>query len=220
MIVARLVILATMAAALSACAGEVRRDVVIGPPRNLEVAVPASASVQLSLPPGDTIIEGVSEGGLKADMQIRCASATGGCADRAAEVQWKVTSSDTKLELAVSPHSMLAYRDAETTTHVWVPLDHAVSVSMSAGDLEIRNLSGCLDVAMSAGDVSVEVPAASVKTAHLDANFGDASLAMPGNSIEGHRRLLVGAEVNWQDGAGSCALSVDLGAGEIQARLY
>jgi len=220
MILARLVVLTSLTIALTACAGEVRRDVVVGSPRNVQVAVPAAATLQLTLPPGDSVIEAGDDSELKADMEIRCASATDACAKRAAEVQWIVASSDSKLELSFSPDSMFEFRDSETTTHVWVPADRPVTVSMSAGDLQIRRVSGCLDVDLSAGDVSIEVPAASVHTAHLDANVGDASLATPGNSIEGRRRLLVGAEVNWQEGEGSCALSVDLGAGDIEAKLY
>jgi hypothetical protein len=115
---------------------------------------------------------------------------------------------------------MFAYRDTDTTTHVRVPDDRVLLVYMSAGDLDIARVSGCLEVHVKAGDVSVEVPSADVRTARLDANFGDAALALPGDTIEGRRPLLVGAEVEWQEGPGACALSVDLGAGDIQATLY
>jgi hypothetical protein len=220
MILARLFTLSFLVVALSACAGEVKREIVIGSPRNIQVAVPPTASVQLSLPPGDSVIEASEDGDLKADMQIRCGSETDACARHAAEVQWKVASSDTRLELSFTPDSAFQFNNSDTTTHVWVPADRPVTVNMSAGELEIRRVSGCLDVDMSAGDISIEVPAASVRTAHLDANVGDASLATPDNSMEGRRRLLVGAEVNWDKGEGACALSVDLGAGDIEAKLY
>ena len=59
-----------------------------------------------------------------------------------------------------------------------------------------------------------------MRSARLDANFGDASLALRGDTIEGRRPMLVGAEVEWQEGPGACTLSVDLGAGDIQATLY
>jgi hypothetical protein len=115
---------------------------------------------------------------------------------------------------------MFAYRDTETATHVWVPEDRVLLVDMSAGDLDISRVSGCLTVRIKAGDVSVNVPAASVRTVWLDANFGDASLAFEGDTVEGRRPMLVGAEVDWREGKGACALSVDLGAGDIQATLY
>jgi hypothetical protein len=153
-------------------------------------------------------------------MDVRCAEASGGCADRAAAMQWLVESSDSVVKLTATPESMFAYRDTETTTRVQVPDDRVLLVYMSAGDLDIERVSGCLEVHVKAGDVSVEVPSVNVRTARLDANFGDASLALPGDKVEGRRPLLVGAEVEWQDGPGACALSVDLGAGDIQATLY
>jgi hypothetical protein len=205
---------------LAACAGEVRRDVAVGAPRTVEISVPAAARVELTLPPGEAVIEGGSGTALKAQMDVRCADAAGACADRAADMHWLIDSSDSVVKVTATPESMFAYRDSETTTHVWVPDDRVLLVNMSAGDLNIERVSGCLEVHVKAGDVSVEVPTTSVRTAWLDANFGDASLALHGDSIEGHRRMLVGAEVEWKDGPGACALSVDLGAGDIQATLY
>ena len=56
-------------------------------------------------------------------------------------------------------------------------------------------------------------------TVWLDANFGDASLRLQDEGIEGRRPLLVGAEVFWDQGKGPCDLAVDLGAGDIMTRL-
>ena len=75
------------------------------------------------------------------------------------------------------------------------------------------------DIDMMAGDVQVEVAAASVKTAHVDANFGDVSLVTTGDAHEGPRRLLVGAEMDWQEGSGDCALAVDLTFGDVTVTL-
>ena len=216
----RLLMVLPFAVSLVACAGEVRRDAPIGSPRTVEASVPAAARLEISLPPGEAVIEGGSGDALKARMDVRCHDATGSCADRAARMHWVIDSSDSAVKLTATPESMLAYRDTDTTTHVWVPDDRVLLVNMSAGDLEITRVSGCLEVHVEAGDVSIEVPTASVHTAWLDANVGDASLALNGDTIEGHRRLLVGAEVDWQEGSGACALSVDLGAGDIQATLY
>ena len=216
----RLLMVLLFAVSLAACAGEVRRDVPIGSPRTLEVSVPEAARLEISLPPGEAVIEGGSGSTLKAEMDVRCHEATGSCADRAGKMRWLLDSSDSAVKLTATPESMMAYRDTETTTRVWVPDNRVLLVNMSAGDLSIARVSGCLEVHVKAGDVSVEAPMASVHTAWLDANFGDASLALKDDTLEGHRRLLVGAEVDWKEGSGACALSVDLGAGDIQATLY
>lgn len=204
----------------AACAGEAHRDVVVAGPHVVELAVPATASLHFFIPPGEAVIEGTDDDGLKAEMEIRCESATGACAKRAEQVRWQVDASETAVSVSAAPESMFSYRNADITTHVWVPSERNLAVEMSAGDLEIRHVSGCLVVDMTAGDVQVEVPEASVRTAHLDANFGDATLVTSRDSIEGHRRALVGADVNWSGGQGACALSVDLDFGDVEAKLY
>ena len=215
----RVVLILGLTGTMAACAGEARRDVLVGGP-HVEITVPATASVHFAIPPGEAVIEGTDTDGIKAQMEIRCESATSTCAKRADEVRWLVNASDTAVNVSATPESMFSYRNADVTTHVWVPSARTLAVEMSAGDLEIRHVSGCLDVDMTAGDVEVEVPEASVHTAHLDANFGDATLVTTRVSIEGHRRVLVGADVNWDGGQGPCALSVDLNFGDVQAKLY
>jgi hypothetical protein len=206
---------------LVACAGEpTRREVLVGGPRIVELSVPEAAVVHVAIPPGTAIIEGRDGDGLKAELEIRCESATGACARRAEQVRWVVDASDATVNVSAAPESMFTYRNADITTRLSVPNDRALGVRMSAGELQIRRVSGCLDVDMTAGDVNVEVPEASVRSAHLDANFGDASLITAHDAIEGTRRVLVGADVNWAEGQGTCALSVDLNFGDVEAKLY
>ena len=210
-----------MSGLLAACAGEPsRRDVLVGGPRVVELSVPATAALYVAIPPGEAIIEGTGGDGLKAELEIRCDSATGACARRAEQVRWRVDASDATVTVSAAPESLFSYRNADITTRMWVPNDRTLGVTMSAGALEIRRVSGCLDVDMTAGDIAVEVPEASVRSAHLDANFGDASLITAHDAIEGTRRVLVGADVNWEGGQGTCALSVDLNFGDVEAKLY
>ena len=221
MTAARIVLVWGLTGIMAACAGEPgHRDVVVGGPHTVELTVPPTAAVHVAIPPGDAIVEGTDNDGFKAEMEIRCESETSACAKRAEQVRWVVDQSDTAVSVSAAPEAMFSYRNADITTHVWVPSERSLAVVMSAGDLEIRRVSGCLDVDMTAGDVEVEVPEASVRTAHLDANFGDATLVTSRDSIEGHRRALVGADVNWAGGQGACALSIDLNFGDVQAKLY
>ena len=204
---------------IAACAGT-SPEVLVGPERTAELVLGSGASVAIALPPGEAIIEGVPGGNvLRADMEIRCPSATGACARRAADARWVIEPGASQVTLRPSEGSF-AFRDMEATVRVSVPDDRPLRIDMPAGDLTVKRVSGCLVVDMEAGDVEVEVPAASVRSARADANFGDASLDLPGDSIEGRRPMLVGAEVEWQEGSGACDLAIDLSFGDIRVNLY
>jgi hypothetical protein len=203
----------------TACASA-PRDVVVGPPRIVDVVVPPGATISVQLPPGEAVVEGVAGGNLHAELELRCADAAGACAKRAADLTWEVEQGADAISLRPSSVSMFGYRDTEASVRVLVPADRALHVRMNAGDLDIRRVSGCLTVKMGAGDVSVEAPLADVRTAHVDANFGDARLVIGGAGEEGRRPLLVGADANWDEGTGPCALAVDLNFGDASVTLY
>lgn len=214
----KVVILALLFAA--ACSSP-PRNVVVGTARLVDVAVPPGATISLRLPPGEAFVEGVEGDKLSAELELRCAEATGRCAKRAEDVRWIVEHGEGSISLHPSSVSMFSYTDMEATARVQVPDDHALRVEMSAGDLEIERVSGCLTVDMGAGDVNVQAPREDVRTAHVDANFGDAALYVDGGGGEGKRSLIpVGADAEWDEGTGPCALAVDLNFGDATVTLY
>lgn len=212
--------IAILALLFAAACSSPPRNVVVGTARLVDVAVPPGATISVRLPPGDAIVEGVAGGNLSAELELRCAEATGACAKRAEDIRWIVEHGEGSISLRPSSVSMFGYRDTEATARVQVPEDRALRVEMSAGDLEIKRVSGCLTVEMGAGDVDVEAPREDVRTAHVDANFGDAALYVDGEGGKGRRRLLVGADAEWDEGTGPCALAVDLNFGDATVTLY
>ena len=205
--------------ALTGCASVGERDTLVGQP-GLELAAPAGVSVKVIVPPGEAVIEGVSGNQVKAEMEIHCAADDDGCANRFSDTEWSAQITNDHLVLKPSRDSLYSYRDADVTTRIWIPADRPLEVDMDAGNLKLLRVSGCLTVNMDAGDITVETAASGVGSAHLDANFGDVSLDAGSGWIDGNRKLLVGAEVEWDSGAGECHLSVDLQFGDVEVTLY
>ncbi len=191
----------------------------VGDPKSLAYIGHGMESIAVEMPAGELSIQGTASDNLLARMIIRCPADSESCRERASEVVLVRRDDGPGVRLAVDNAPVLKLAGAQLDVTVEVPAQADLFVDMGFGELTIDGITGCLVVDMGAGDVSVTGPLTSVASVWLDAGTGDATLRTPAGVVEGRRSWLVGAEVDWRQGPGSCRLEVDLNAGAIDVRL-
>ncbi|MDX1570403.1 MAG: hypothetical protein R3200_07950 [Xanthomonadales bacterium] len=209
--------------ALLACQGcvEIReRDQDLFQPRFLEDELPAGARVHIRIPAGEVEITNSSDSVLSASLTIRCDDLSGSCAGNLSDVDfvYEDIPGGGGVRLSLSEDRARRYRQSSVEVKIAVPEGRPLTIDLTAGDLDIA-VSNCLTADVEAGDVDLLMPPSSVKSIHLDAGVGDARLTAAGFDIAPQRSMLVGAEVHWTEGGGSCDIKVDLQAGDIRAEL-
>ncbi|WOJ97115.1 DUF4097 family beta strand repeat-containing protein [Congregibacter brevis] len=202
---------------LTACVSSGVRDVEITPAASLDTKV--GRELVLLLPAGDFTIEPSMDDELHATARFFCNSQSDTCREKAAEAGIVHALQGTTSTLSFKPSSAYTTRHADLRFLIQVPAVEQLDIEMDAGDLKIDAASGCLNVKAGAGDVSISAPASSVARVKLDANIGDASLRIPDGEVFDERKLLVGSEVLWEEGTGSCQLRGKLQAGDLNVRL-
>jgi hypothetical protein len=205
---------------LSGCVVDARRaDTVIGPERRLDLPLTGVTRVLVRIPVGDIEIEAADDDRLTAEMIIKCPDRDSRCARRLADVALISELRGETLVVRSSKNSSMNYREGNVRTVVRVPEVARLDVDVTAGDLNVSNVSACLSIDMGAGDVDVSVPARGIAGVALDAGIGDASLRVNDRHRSAPRSLLVGAELDWHEGTGDCEMDVDLQVGDISVEL-
>ena len=202
---------------LVGCVSSGVRDVEVTPPKTLDTQI--GSSLVLNLPVGDFVVESSEDDLLHVAVRFFCSADGETCRKKAQEAGIVIAQQGDTSTLSFKPSSAYTTRHADLRFTVQVPDIEELDIDMDAGALAVGLPSGCLNVRAGAGDVSIQVPAASVGTVKLDANIGDANLQTPGKEVFDERKLLVGSEVLWEEGTGSCTLRAKLQAGELSVRL-
>lgn len=175
--------------------------------------------VRLDFPVGKLLVVGTEGDRVEAEIDVRCKHDTSRCREAMEEIELVAHQGARRLTLEIDRHSKWLWDSLELEGEVLLPAGRALTVDMGVGELDVDGLAADLTVDMSVGEVWVTMPAEAVRALHLDAGVGDAEARLPETWIEGSRSLLVGAEVTWDDGPGAARVTVDLGVGEIHARL-
>jgi hypothetical protein len=175
--------------------------------------------VRFDFPVGELHVVGTEDQAVEVDLDIRCKRSTSRCLDAMAEIELLAHSGQRRLTLEIDRHPTWLWDSLELDGEVRLPATRDLTVDMGIGALEIEGLSGDLTVDMRVGEVRMSLPASAVRALHLDVGVGDANARFPEGWVEGSRSFLVGSEVYWDDGPGKARIRVDLGVGEIDARL-
>lgn len=202
---------------LVACMSSGERDVEVMPARTLTTQV--AKVLDIEFPSGQIRITPSTDGQLHASVAFFCNEDSQTCRANAEKARIVHEQQGEHSYLSFTPGSVYSTRHANLIFKVQVPDVERLNVKADAGDIGIISPTACMTVRAGAGDLSIAVPAASIGRADLDANFGDANLKTLDADAEGRRPLLVGAEVKWAEGEGSCVLKAKLQAGAISVRL-
>jgi len=213
--------LAGTLALIGACASVPESDeyMAVGDPQSLTYTNLGARPVTIEFPAGEMMVEGVNSEELLVRLVISCPNESENCLERAAQVSLARHGDEAGIRIAVENAPLLKLAKAQLNLSVEMPAASDLLVDMGYGDLTVTGIAGCLVIDMNAGDVQVASPLSSVGSVWLDAGTGDATLHTPMKTIEGKRSWLVGAEVDWRQGPGSCRMDVDLNAGAIEVTL-
>ncbi|MDH3588150.1 MAG: hypothetical protein OEQ74_01975 [Gammaproteobacteria bacterium] len=208
------IVICTMVA--SGCA--TNNQIIDAGSRAAQVDVPAAAAVRVRLPVGEVAIHGVAGNAISASVEMFCEEGDRGCQRRAKKAGFVSRTDTSAIHISLEPPSMFAWRDVHATININVPYDHPLHVKMGAGEIVIDHMQSCVELDMYAGDADIHVDKLAVAGVYLDVGTGDTSLVVDGDSIEGKRALLVGSELEWNEGNGWCQVLGDLQFGDL--RIY
>jgi len=181
----------------------------------------ASADViNLDIPAGKVVIVGVKSNKLEAEVIATCkdkkAEDKEACQALLNELSWSKKLGKTT-ELLLMPPKITRYEDVTIEVKISVPESKTLNVKLAAGELHISGTSACLTAEVNAGDLSMTLKESQVASAQLNAKVGDVNLTTAtGEKISGERSMLVGAELNWAKGKGTCRTKASLLAGEAR----
>ncbi len=176
-------------------------------------------AVLLDFPAGELEIEAGPEGRVEIELEIECKWRGSDCRDLLDDVEIVWRSRERRLFLKVEGLATWRLARVEVTAAVKMPAQAALDVDMAAGRLAIDGLANDVRVDMGAGEVRLWLPESAVESVAIDVAVGDARFRGKAANVTGRRSMLIGSEVQWNDGPGKARIDVELGAGEVTVSL-
>ncbi len=176
--------------------------------------------LRVSIPAGEVEIVGTSGAGLTAVVTAVCQQENReNCYQLIKELSWSKKTGEVA-ELGLSPAGITHYDHVTLKVKIGVPKDKKLEVNLNAGELRISDTSACLTAEVNAGEININLKESQLASADLSAKVGDVKLTTPkGETIAGERSLLVGAQLNWHKGTGSCHTQAKVLTGEANLLL-
>jgi hypothetical protein len=181
-----------------------------------ELSTAGVVRVELRLPVGSVRVEPSPDDKVHVDLEVWCSTTVFGCEEEARELELRTSRDGNRLLVRVDGIRSMAL-GLTARGRVLVPKGKAVEVDLPVGELEVRGVTGDLDVDVGVGDVAIELREPDVRTVRLRVGIGEATLAVAGRHIEGSGWL--GQKVRWGDGTGAARVAVNLGVGELGVKL-
>ena len=215
----RLSVMVVLAAVLGAGCASVPAGsemVEVVAPRTVDLEVAGGELLELRVSAGEVAIVGSDDNAVRATLSIKCPAGSRGCAKWAERARLAAARGDGRVRLALEAPARIK---AETKLEVQAPRHSPLQIVMGYGELRARDLESDVSVEMKAGEVDIQMPSRAVENVQLAARFGDASMRIDGEAIEGERPWLVGAKVAWREGRGSHDVNVRLRYGDVRVSL-
>lgn len=171
---------------------------------------------------GELDIETIHSNELRADLEVQCKRELSEplCEKYRSRLRLEPRRGKEGLEVRLVGLSKWKLRKLRLDGQVWVPRWSPLTVKVGIGDVDIRSDAEDLVVAMGIGDLTVRVPRESVGAVKMGVRIGDASVSrLGGDRIDGRRRMLLGARINWVDGEGDSSITVGLKIGDAKVVL-
>jgi hypothetical protein len=198
---------------------DIPANVRVGSIKEIELMISNDTVIDLDVFAGNVHIESSPDEQLRAEMTAECPSRNDECAERMADLDFVSLTKGKHLTLRTNRDSFLQHYNAALRVKFYIPKSKQLNVKMDAGELSVNNIDSCLNVEMSAGEINIKMPYSMFASIELDTLFGEASLNVNGLNQKESRAWLVGGEVSWNLGIGSCQMKVDLHAGEISVNI-
>jgi hypothetical protein len=174
-------------------------------------------SVALDVPVGELIVNASDQDQVNVDVRLECDRGKDRCADLAKNVKLVGSNRGDRLRVEIDGWPKGNHDGLEAHVRVSMPRGLALNADLGVGKLQVSGIEDDITADVGVGEISVTSPASAVRSVHLDSGVGDARLRASGKSLNGAG--MVGKELDWDKGAGSAALKLDCGVGDIEVSL-
>ncbi len=174
----------------------------------------AGQSIHVDFHSGDLEIEAGASDRVEIEVEIECKWNHRDCEDLLADVEIKWRSSDRRLYLEVEGLASWRRARVEVEATVRLPAQAKLFVEMAAGRLTIDGPTNDVRVDMGAGELRLWMPESAVEGVSIDVGVGDAKFRGKSDYLSGRRSMLIGSELDWDDGPGKARIDIELGAGD------
>ncbi len=187
---------------------------------SLQQDVASAEVIRVHVPAGDVDIVGITGTNLVAEVTAVCNDQERqACLDLLKGLDWAKKTGSTA-EFSLTPDSITDFNNVTIKVKIGVPQDKKLEASLSAGELSIQDTSACLSADINAGEIDISLQESQLASAVLNATVGDVKLtSAKGERTSGKRSLLVGANLEWQQGKGNCHVKASVMAGEVKLTL-
>ena len=191
---------------------------VLGEPVYL-VPIPPGKAFEVAFKVGELDIEARPVREARLELRADCRETEPEtCRRKLAKVELTTRELDDRIRVELRGLSRRDMKKLGIEGTVIVPRSVPLFVKMGIGDLEIDAGPQDLQVGMSIGDLTVRAARETVASVGISTRIGDATLRGD-DYLEGRRRLLIGARVNWLEGEGDARIDVKLGIGDAKVYL-
>ena len=166
---------------------------------------------------GQLSIEGDDGRDVRVTVQVRCRRGSlEDCQDWASRVSIDHDVSDGRLKLKFEGIPKSDSHKMEVTALLLVPRALATRVEMGVGTLDVRDMTGPLNLDLGVGEMAVRLAAEHYAEAKATAGVGDASIDAPGKTNDSG---FIGRTARWSAGAGPHTVDAHVGVGDASVRL-
>lgn len=187
--------------------------------RNLtgDLATTGIERIELRLPVASVRIEPSPDDRVHVDLEVRCSFDSEGCEERAARLSLDFTREGTTLRVRVDGMQSLHSLRLKLRGRILVPNGKAIDINLPVGELQVRGVTGDLDIDVGCGEVGIVLREHDVRSVRMGVGIGEANFSVAGRHIEGEGWL--GQKVRWSEGPGVSRVAVSVGVGELGVKL-
>ena len=182
-----------------------------------DMATTGIERIELRLPVASVRIEPSPDDRVRVDLEVRCSFDSEGCEERAERLSLDSSRDGSTLRVRVDGMQSLRSLRLKIKGRILVPNGKAIDINLPVGELEIRGVTGDLDVDVGCGEVTIAMREHDVRSVRMGVGVGEANFSVAGRHIEGEGWL--GQKVRWSEGPGASRVAVSLGVGELGIRL-
>lgn len=183
-----------------------------------DVAAAGAQRVAVEAPVGEFRVEGTAASTVAVEVAVRCEEPVKtACRQKAERIELVAGADGDDVVVALRGWPKGGSDGLSLSLRVTMPRDLPLTGEFGVGELDVRGLEAGVRLELGVGEMSLELPAASVRRAELEVGVGEASLHVGGRRIEG--KGFIGREVDWANGRGRHAVDAEVGVGEIEVRL-
>jgi hypothetical protein len=179
---------------------------------------PAAATqrVLIEFPAGHLTVQSGAGPDVRASLSVRCRHAGRHCYDAASRIRLVTDLKAGTRSFRLEPRHWKA-NGLHMDLVIELPPGMDVRTDMGAGELEVDDLAGAMDLNLGAGQATVRMRDRAVRSVDASVGVGEASLVRQGSRVSGHGFL--SKRLHWADGEGDARVRVNLGVGEVAFRL-